>query len=96
MPSMLEGMLLTLVEAMVCGGPALCSGVGGARELVQDGLYGCLAGSPFAEQLGEALERVWIRRMDLETMGRLGHEGALRFLPTDPGAALLKDIMDVV
>ena len=50
LPSMLEGMPLTLVEAMVCGGPALCSGVGGARK-VQDGVNGILEGSQFAEQM---------------------------------------------
>jgi L-malate glycosyltransferase len=96
MPSMLEGMPLTLVEAMVCGRPALCSDVGGARELVQDGVNGFLAGSPFAEQIGEGLERVWNQRHDLRRMGQLAHEDAVRFLPVDPGAKLLEDIMEVI
>jgi glycosyltransferase involved in cell wall biosynthesis len=96
MPSMIEGMPLTLVEAMVCGRPALCSDVGGARELVQDGVTGFLAGSPFAEQMGEGLERVWNRRQDLRQMGQLAHEDAVRFLPVDPGAKLLEDIMEVI
>lgn len=94
MPSMLEGMPLTLVEAMVCGRPALCADVGGARELVQDGVNGFLAGSPFAEQIGEGLERVWNLRQQLRQMGQLAHEDAVRFLPADPGARLLEDIRE--
>lgn len=93
MPSMLEGMPLTLVEAMVCGRPALCSDVGGARELVQDGVNGFLAGSPFAEQLREGLEKVWARRAELERLGRLAHADALGFLPVNPGRVLMDEVM---
>jgi hypothetical protein len=64
--------------------------------LVQDGVTGFLAGSPFAEQMGEGLERVWNRRQDLRQMGQLAHEDAVRFLPVDPGAKLLEDIMEVI
>jgi glycosyltransferase involved in cell wall biosynthesis len=96
MPSMLEGMPLTLVEAMVCGRPALCSDVGGASELIRDGVNGFLASSPFAKQLGEGLERVWARRYELPDMGRQAHDDTLRFLPKDPGARLLGDVIEAV
>jgi glycosyltransferase involved in cell wall biosynthesis len=89
MPSMLEGMPLTLVEAMVCGRPALCSDVGGAAELVRDGENGFLAGSPFARQLDQALERLWQERGRLEEMGLQAHRDATAFLPVAPGEALL-------
>jgi glycosyltransferase involved in cell wall biosynthesis len=89
MPSMLEGMPLTLVEAMVCGRPALCSDVGGAAELVRDGGNGFLAGSPFARQLDQALERLWQERGRLQEMGLQAHRDASAFLPAAPGEALL-------
>ena len=94
MPSMLEGMPLTLVEAMVCGRPALCSDVGGASELIRDGDSGFLAGSPFTRQLAKGLERVWQQRQNLSCMGRQAHNDALRFLPGDPGGRLLGDILE--
>ena len=89
MPSMLEGMPLTLVEAMVCGRPAVCSDVGGASELIRDGENGFLAGSPFAKQMEEALERMWESRGRLKEMGMQAHLDARAFLPVDPGKALL-------
>lgn len=93
MPSMLEGMPLTLVEAMICGRPALCSDVGGAGELVADGENGFLAGSPFSGQLAEGLERVWECREKLELMGERAHRDAAAFLPRHPGKDLLSDII---
>lgn len=96
MPSMLEGMPLTLVEAMVCGRPALCSDVGGASELIRDGTNGFLAGSPFAAQLAQGLDRAWNHRQTLQAMGAIAHEDALRFLPANPGARLLEDVVDAI
>ncbi|MDA7932126.1 glycosyltransferase [Akkermansiaceae bacterium] len=96
MPSMLEGMPLTLVEAMVCGRPAICSDVGGASELVEDGVNGFLAGSPFAGQLDLALERMWKRRDELIEMGRKAHESAAQFLPQAPGEQLLAELLECV
>jgi glycosyltransferase involved in cell wall biosynthesis len=96
MPSMLEGMPLTLVEGMMCGRPALCSDVGGASELIRDGHNGFLAGSPFAGQLAIGLERVWEHRYELERMGRKAHDDALSFVPKKPGERLLADVMEAV
>jgi len=96
MPSMLEGMPLTLVEAMVCGRPALCSDVGGASELIRDGENGFLAGSPFARQLEQGLERMWQARAQLREMGLQAHHDASAFLPADPGKALLDLILEAL
>ena len=52
MPSMLEGVPLTLVAAMVCDGPALCSGVTVASGLLSDSVNRLQAASLFAELLG--------------------------------------------
>lgn len=92
MPSMLEGMPLTLVEAMVCGRPAVCSDVGGASELIEDDVNGFLAGSPFAKQMEEGLERLWQARGRMKEMGARAHMDATAFLPIDPG----KDLHDLL
>lgn len=96
MPSMLEGMPLTLVEAMVCGRPALCSDVGGAAELIRDGENGFLAGSPFARQLENGLERVWQAQGQLREMGIQAHKNAFAFLPAQPGEDLLGLILEAL
>ena len=96
MPSLYEGMPLTLVEAMLCGRVALCSDVGGAAELVVDSVNGFLAGSPFARQFGIGLERLWEARDRLEEIGRRAHEAARTFVPDDPGDALAADLLDAM
>lgn len=96
MPSMLEGMPLTLVEAMICGRPALCSDVGGASELLVDGGNGFLAGSPFARQLEHAMERMWEIRDQLPAMGLRAHADATAYIPESPGAVLLADVLAAI
>ena len=95
MPSLLEGMPLALVEAMICGRPVVCSDVGGASGLVDDGVNGFLAGSPFARQLDIALERMWEMRDELKRMGEQAHLDARNFLPHSPGDDLLNEILEV-
>lgn len=92
MPSMLEGMPLTLVEAMLCGRPAVVSDVGGASELVHDGINGFLAGSPFSNQFEAALENLWVAKECLPQMGKRAHEDAMQYVPTDAGMQLLHKI----
>lgn len=96
MPSMLEGMPLALVEAMICGRPAVCSDVGGASELIRDEYNGFIAGAPFAVQLELALERLWGAREELESIGLRAAEAAHDFLPNEPGGDLLSDILQAI
>ncbi|MGB3298918.1 MAG: glycosyltransferase family 4 protein [Phormidesmis sp.] len=93
MPSMLEGMPLTLVEAMLCGRPAVVSDVGGARELVNNGTNGFLADSPFFTQLEEALEKMWQSRARLSEIGARASEDAKEYVPSDAGEQFLKQVM---
>jgi len=96
MPSLLEGMPLALVEAMLCGRPALCSDVGGASELVQDGHNGFIAGSPFSSQLVEALEQAWSARLKLHEMGDAAHVDAIAYVSKVPGEDLLDDLCAMI
>jgi glycosyltransferase involved in cell wall biosynthesis len=94
MPSMLEGMPLTLVEAMLCGRPAVVSDVGGARELIRDGINGFLAGSPFANQFEDALERMWQAKAKLFSLGIQAYEDANSYRPVNAGQEFLNQLIE--
>ena len=80
-----ELMGFTLLEAMACGTPAICSRVGGMPEYVRDGETGfifdtkpqltaqlrLLAGDPgLADRMGERARRVIEEEFDLKVAGR--------------------------
>lgn len=94
MPSMMEGMPLTLVEAMLCGRPALVSDVGGMSDLIVDSETGFISGSPFVSQLKLALERVWENRENLSNYGNKAHLSAVSFLSESPEKDLYDCILD--
>lgn len=61
LPSLWEGMPNVLLEAMVLGKPVIATRVGGAEELIEDGVTGLLV-PPFAEEaLAEAMMKVLTR-----------------------------------
>jgi len=62
LPSRFEGMPLVLVEAMLCGRPAIVTDVGGNVELVRDGVNGFVAKAPTVELLDETMNRFWDSR----------------------------------
>ena len=94
MPSMLEGMPLTLVEAMLCGRPAVISDVGGGRELLRDGVNGFLAGSPFANQIEDALERMWQGKDKLSSLGIQAYEDANSYIPENAGYIFFEQLIE--
>jgi glycosyltransferase involved in cell wall biosynthesis len=88
LPSRAEGLPLALVEAMMCGRPAVVTDVGGAREVVEDGLTGFVAAAATVDDLDAALERMWERRPDLLRMGAAAAAHIRELVPADPGAVL--------
>jgi glycosyltransferase involved in cell wall biosynthesis len=84
MPSRYEGLPLTIIEAMLCGRPALATDVGGNPEVIEDGVTGFLAEAPVVSSVDRALERVWKRREELEEMGALAAATIRKLVPKDP------------
>ena len=72
LPSLTEGVPLTVLEAMACGLPVVATRVGGTPEAVADELTGLLVPAREPAQLANALLRVY-RQPDMATeMGRAG------------------------
>lgn len=89
LPSRTEGLPLAMVEAMICGRPALVTDVGGVRDWLEEPANGFVAEAPNARYVGAALERAWASRSQWEAIGRRAREMALARLDPDPGATLL-------
>jgi glycosyltransferase involved in cell wall biosynthesis len=64
-----EGIPLALVEAMLCGRPAIVSAVGGNQEWVTEGRTGFVAEAPVVALAQAAMERAWSARPSWQAIG---------------------------
>jgi glycosyltransferase involved in cell wall biosynthesis len=87
-----EGMPLALVEAMLCGRAAVVTDVAGNAEIVCDGLTGFLAEAPTAASFRAALERMWARRAELESMGKAAASSIRKKVRHDPIAVFVQKL----
>lgn len=72
LPSRSEGLPLALVEAMLCGRPAIVTDAGGSAAIFEDNVTGFIARAPAAAAFDEAIERAWTRRGEWEQIGARG------------------------
>lgn len=93
LPSRREGTPLSLVEAMLCGRPAIVTDVGGNTEWVEESITGFIAEAPTARSLTAALERAWQAQSTWKTMATQAHEVAMSKYNRDPGRTLLDIIL---
>jgi len=93
LPSRYEGMPLVLVEAMLCGRPAIVTDVAGHRELVRDGVNGFLAKAPTVELLDEAMNRAWENRHRLKEMGEQAAIDVRKFVSADPIEDFVRELI---
>ncbi len=94
LPSRAEGLPLSLVEAMMCGRPAVVTRVGGNAEVLEDGVTGFLA-APAEDPLDAALDAAWARRGELAGMGRLAARRIRELVPPDPARDLADTLLEV-
>lgn len=87
-----EGTPLALVEAMLCGRPAIVSDVGGNREWVTEPQTGFVAEAPLVEPARATLERAWSARQHWNTMGVQAHRFAAARLG-DPSIPSLFNVL---
>jgi len=83
MPSRIEGLPLSVVEAMLCGRSVVATDVAGA-EIVEDGITGFLAEAPTVGCVGNALERFWARKEEAKEIGAAAAERIRQLVPPDP------------
>jgi L-malate glycosyltransferase len=92
MPSRGEGTPLALLEAMMCGRPAIATKVGGIPEVLTSGFNGYLADAPTASCFGAELEKAWQSRRQWHEMGLRAHQAAKSLGQRDPAEELYKII----
>jgi glycosyltransferase involved in cell wall biosynthesis len=88
LPSRTEGLPLALVEAMMCGRPAVVTDVGGNAEVMIDDLTGWVAAAPTVAALDEAMERAWAARARWPDFGAAASEHIRAVFPDDGGSRL--------
>lgn len=93
MPSLMEGMPLAVVEAMLCGRICIATDIGGHKEWIKDGESGYIAAAPTVHGLKEVLDRAWQQKSNWEQMGRIAHQSALHMYDAHAGATLLNHIL---
>jgi glycosyltransferase involved in cell wall biosynthesis len=95
-PSRYEGVPITVMEAMLCGRPAVVTDVGRTAELCVDNETGFIAPGPTISLLTDALERAWNRRGDWQRMGQAARARAERQIPKDAIALFAEKLTNCV
>ena len=83
-PSRHEGMPLSLIEALMCGRPALVTDVAGHAELITEGENGFVAEAATVRHLDAALQRAWDQRSAWQSMGAAAAVRVRAQAPEDP------------
>lgn len=91
-----EGTPISLVEAMLCGRPAVVTAVGGSQEYIVDARSGYIAPAPAAAQISAALDRAWQDRLRWPEMGASARQVALERFHPDPGLTFLRELTNLV
>jgi glycosyltransferase involved in cell wall biosynthesis len=95
MPSRSEGLPLSLVEAMMCGRPAIVTNAGGNAEVVEESSTGFI-GATSIPDFDAALERAWQRRYEWQKMGELAAKRIRDLVPPDPSKVFADELLRIV
>jgi glycosyltransferase involved in cell wall biosynthesis len=88
-----EGLPLALVEAMLCGRPAIAPDAGGIAEMLVDNETGFLAAAATVGALDAALERAWRARPDWPRLGAQAARHARALVPADAAAQFGSELL---
>lgn len=89
MPSLMEGMPLAVVEAMICARACVATDIGGHMEWITDDEEGFIAAAASVNSLTATMERAWEARSRWEAMGLAAHRKAMALYDPQPGRTLL-------
>ncbi|CAN5633446.1 hypothetical protein BH10BAC3_BH10BAC3_12640 [soil metagenome] len=89
MTSLMEGIPLAVVEAMLCGRPSLVTDVGDHTAWVEDNKEGFVADAPSPHSIAKTLENAWQQQNSWEAMGVKAHNKALSLYDSNPGKSFL-------
>lgn len=94
MTSRIEGQSLSLIEAMWSQRAAIVTDVGGATELIEEGVNGFVADAPTLKSIDSALERAWQSRYSWKELGLKAAETIKSKHPADETKFLADKIVD--
>jgi glycosyltransferase involved in cell wall biosynthesis len=92
LPSWIEGMPITVLEAMAHGKPVVATAVGGTAELVVDGETGVLVPPRDPDRLAEAIRQLLD---DPESARRLGKAGRARVAERFSAEAMSRRVLEI-
>lgn len=92
MPSIMEGMPLAVVEAMLCGRFCLATDVGGHREWIEHDVSGYLSPAPTVHSLIQTLNEMWQQRDRWPQVAAEARKSAIAMYDPNAGATFLKQI----
>lgn len=96
LPSRHEGLPIALVEAMLCGRPAVVTDVAGNSEVMMDSETGFIAAAPTVSAFDMALERLWEARDRLQQMGLAAATHIRTLVPADPVGEFADRLLSLV
>lgn len=94
--SRVEGLPITVVEALLTGRPVVTTDVAGNAELLIDNKTGFVAAAPVESLVAEALERMWAARDQLRIMGEAAAVHARSLIPADPARIFADKLIDLM
>ncbi len=96
LPSRAEGTPLCLIEALLCGRPAVVTDIGGNTEWIDEGKTGFIAAATATQFFQSALERAWSDRDKWKEMGDLAHKSVIERIDKNPGNTLLEHLLNTL
>ena len=92
-PSSGEGLPISLIEAMICGRPAVVTEVGGNIEVITEDHTGYIAEAPSVLSFSKALGKAWINKDNWEQMGKNAYEYCIKNIDLNPEIKIINYIL---